>query len=209
MRMALELSFGQRGWHVDAASGKSEALRCFRRTHHALVVSDVRMTDGNGFELLHELCAIAPQTSVILLTAFGAVPDAVSAMKAGACEYITKPVVFEQLLDVSEQLILQSSERAVRRENAGMVDFSLSGTHASLAAIDEIKPPDRNSVEFSPGVSLEFVEKRLLEMTLAATAGNRSRAAEMLGISLRTVRNKIREYSLPPRRDYARVHVND
>jgi DNA-binding NtrC family response regulator len=53
-----------------------------------------------------------------------------------------------------------------------------------------------------PGVSLECMEKRLLEMTLDATGGNRSRAAEMLGVSLRTVRNKIREYGLPPRRSY-------
>jgi DNA-binding NtrC family response regulator len=53
-----------------------------------------------------------------------------------------------------------------------------------------------------PGVSLECMEKRLLQMTLDATGGNRSRAAEMLGVSLRTVRNKIREYGLPPRRDY-------
>ena len=53
-----------------------------------------------------------------------------------------------------------------------------------------------------PGVSLECMEKRLLAMTLDATGGNRSRAAEMLGVSLRTVRNKIREYGLPPRRNY-------
>jgi DNA-binding protein Fis len=46
------------------------------------------------------------------------------------------------------------------------------------------------------------MEKRLLEMTLDATGGNRSRAAEMLGVSLRTVRNKIREYGLPPRGNY-------
>jgi len=47
------------------------------------------------------------------------------------------------------------------------------------------------------GVSLEDMERRLLEMTLEATGGNRSRAAELLGVSLRTVRNKIRSYGLP------------
>ncbi len=51
-----------------------------------------------------------------------------------------------------------------------------------------------------PGLSLREAEKALLEITLEATAGNRTHAAELLGISLRTVRNKIREHGLPPRR---------
>jgi transcriptional regulator with PAS, ATPase and Fis domain len=51
-----------------------------------------------------------------------------------------------------------------------------------------------------PGLSLRELEKSLLEITLDATSGNRTHAAELLGVSLRTVRNKIREYGLPPRR---------
>jgi DNA-binding NtrC family response regulator len=48
-----------------------------------------------------------------------------------------------------------------------------------------------------PGVSLGAMERMLVEMTLQATGGNRSRAAELLGVSLRTVRNKVRDYGLP------------
>jgi len=51
-----------------------------------------------------------------------------------------------------------------------------------------------------PGLSLREAEKALLEITLEATAGNRTHAAQLLGVSLRTVRNKIREHGLPPRR---------
>ena len=50
-----------------------------------------------------------------------------------------------------------------------------------------------------PGLSWREAEKNLLEITLDATAGNRTHAAELLGVSLRTIRNKIREYGLPPR----------
>jgi len=53
-----------------------------------------------------------------------------------------------------------------------------------------------------PGMKIHDMERTLLEKTLAATGGNRSRAAVLLGISLRTVRNKIREYGLPPRGAY-------
>jgi DNA-binding protein Fis len=51
-----------------------------------------------------------------------------------------------------------------------------------------------------PGLTLRELERTLLEKTLDATGGNRTRAAGMLGVSLRTVRNKIREFGLPPRR---------
>lgn len=51
-----------------------------------------------------------------------------------------------------------------------------------------------------PGSSMREVERRLLEATLQSTGGNRTRTAEMLGVSLRTIRNKIREHGLPPRR---------
>jgi len=55
--------------------------------------------------------------------------------------------------------------------------------------------PDTNSLR--PGLSLGEMERKLVEITLEATGGNRSRAAELLGVSLRTVRNKVRSYGLP------------
>jgi DNA-binding NtrC family response regulator len=65
---------------------------------------------------------------------------------------------------------------------------------------EPVPPARRDRLE--PGLSLLHVEKRLFELTLEATGGNRSRAAEMLGVSLRTVRNKVRDYGLPSRRSY-------
>ena len=73
--------------------------------------------------------------------------------------------------------------------------------------------PPRSAGPLRPGMSLDEMERRLFDMTLDATGGNRSRAAEMLGVSLRTVRNKIRGYGLPPRagerESYAHDHVPD
>ena len=53
---------------------------------------------------------------------------------------------------------------------------------------------------FVPGAPIRQLERVHLENTLAMTQGNRTQAAEMLGISIRTMRNRIREYGLPPRR---------
>ncbi|MGB8770159.1 MAG: sigma 54-interacting transcriptional regulator [Candidatus Korobacteraceae bacterium] len=68
-------------------------------------------------------------------------------------------------------------------------------------ALRTVAPPALGPAPWlKPGLSLREAEKALLEITLEATAGNRTHAAELLGISLRTVRNKIREHGLPPRR---------
>jgi DNA-binding protein Fis len=62
-----------------------------------------------------------------------------------------------------------------------------------------VQPAQEKNAHLRPGLSLSEMERRLVQMTLDATGGNRTRAAEMLGVSLRTVRNKIRAYGLPPR----------
>jgi DNA-binding NtrC family response regulator len=77
----------------------------FRREPCPLVITDIRMADGDGFRVMREVRAAAPETAVILLTAFANVPDAVEAVKRGACDYLVKPVVFEQLERAAEHII--------------------------------------------------------------------------------------------------------
>lgn len=97
MRMALTANFRREGWRVESASGASEALRKFRSDCFPLVVTDVRMPDGDGLQLMRSVRATNPRTAVIVLTAFGSVPEAVQAIQGGACDYLTKPISFEQL----------------------------------------------------------------------------------------------------------------
>jgi DNA-binding NtrC family response regulator len=105
MRTALETSFLRHGWRVETAAGAGEAASRFRRRPHRLVVTDIRMPDGDGFALMRQLRSWEPRTAVILLTAFGSVPDAVMAMKDGACDYLVKPVSFERLEQAAQQIL--------------------------------------------------------------------------------------------------------
>ena len=98
IRMALAANFQRTGWKVETASGTSEALQKFSTDRFPLVVTDVRMPDGDGLQLMRTVRNSSPSTAVIVLTAFGTVPEAVRAIQGGACDYLTKPVSFEQML---------------------------------------------------------------------------------------------------------------
>jgi DNA-binding NtrC family response regulator len=125
MRTALEINFRRRGWQVETAGGKTEAIVRFRQRRHPLVVSDVRMPDGDGMEVIRAMREISAHTPVILLTAYGSVPGAVQAMKSGAYEYVTKPIAFEQLLN--------TAERALAREfSAGHQSDEIIGSSPEL-----------------------------------------------------------------------------
>ncbi|HZQ24500.1 MAG TPA: sigma-54 dependent transcriptional regulator [Terriglobales bacterium] len=107
MRAGLQASFQRHGWQVEAAAGVGEALAKFRARRFPLVITDIRMTDGDGFAVMREVRRVAPGTAVILLTAFANVPDAVEAVKRGACDYLVKPVSFEQLERAAEAILRQ------------------------------------------------------------------------------------------------------
>jgi DNA-binding NtrC family response regulator len=105
MRAALEANFRRQGWKVTTASGTTEALERFRQYPCPLVVTDMRMPDGNGLRVMQGVRAMAPETAVIFLTAFANVPEAVNAMREGACDYLIKPVTFEQLKEAAARIM--------------------------------------------------------------------------------------------------------
>ena len=111
MRMALRTNFERDGWLVDVAAGSGEAMRKIAAWHFPLIVTDVRMPDGDGLQLMRSLRASRPSTAVIVLTAFGSVPEAVQAMRGGACDYLTKPVSFEELRSSVERVMLRTGSQ--------------------------------------------------------------------------------------------------
>jgi DNA-binding NtrC family response regulator len=112
MRTALRANFLRHGWRVETANGVRDAARAFELTSFDLVVSDIRMRDGDGFEVMCSVQKSSPTTAVILLTAFGSVPEAVESMRSGAFDYLTKPVSFEQLQAAAARVMQRINEKA-------------------------------------------------------------------------------------------------
>jgi DNA-binding NtrC family response regulator len=111
MRTALEANFKRHGWLVKTAAGVGDATRVLGRSNFDLVVSDIRMQDGDGFEVMCSVLKNSPSTAVILLTAFGSVPEAVESMRSGAFDYLTKPISFEQLQAAAARVMQRACER--------------------------------------------------------------------------------------------------
>jgi len=119
MRSALEARFVRRGWQVETAANATDALAKFRRGLHPLIVTDIRMPGEDGLFVMRAARALAPHTAVILLTAFASVPDAVDAIKDGACDYLVKPVCFEQLEQAAERILARARTQAEAMRELG------------------------------------------------------------------------------------------
>ena len=132
MRAALEAHFMRDGWEVTTAYGANDALAKFRREPCPLVVTDMRMPDGDGLRVMRGLRELAPQVSVIFLTAFGSVPDAVQAIREGASDYLVKPVCFERLKEVAERVLARASSRV-----CSVREQSIVGESAALRSLLE------------------------------------------------------------------------
>ncbi|WP_437686362.1 sigma-54-dependent transcriptional regulator [Sorangium sp. So ce176] len=115
-RSGLEKLLRQEGYAVDAAADGAEALEVAAERPPDVVVTDLKMPKMDGMALLGKLREQDPSLPVIVVTAFGDVTSAVQAMRAGAEDYLTKPVDFDALL-LSIERALERSALRVEAEN--------------------------------------------------------------------------------------------
>ena len=82
-----------------------------------LVLTDYKLAELNGLELLQQIKRLAPETPVILMTAYGTIENAVAAMKAGAYDYLAKPFSLEQIQHVVERALEIAARDGGRRQS--------------------------------------------------------------------------------------------
>jgi two-component system response regulator HydG len=115
MRDLLVEELTDAGFAVEAAAGGRTGVERVRQGGVDVVVSDLRMPDLDGFDLLRDIKATENSPHVIVITAFGSIDTAIRAVKLGAFDYITKPFEIEALVLAVEKAL---SERGLRRELA-------------------------------------------------------------------------------------------
>ncbi|MBN1277426.1 MAG: sigma-54-dependent Fis family transcriptional regulator [Deltaproteobacteria bacterium] len=97
MRLALSHALSRSGHSVECASSGFEALEKFRKDNYSMVITDMKMPEMTGMELLGKVKGMSPQVPVIMITAYGTINNAVEAMQEGASDYILKPFSAETL----------------------------------------------------------------------------------------------------------------
>ena len=119
-RLILSGYLKQKGYNIFEANSGLEALKITDSNLIDIVLSDFRMPDMNGIELLVKLKEKNPEIAVVLITAFGTIENAVKAMKEGAFDYLTKPVDLDELdliiKRIVERMHLLSENRFLKEQ---------------------------------------------------------------------------------------------
>jgi len=133
LRELLEITLIKMGLDVDSAPTLAAARAFYAAHDYALVLTDMRLPDGLGLELVRDVAASGKQTPIAVITAYGSADNAVIALKAGAFDYVSKPVVLDEL-----RLLVQSALRlpsAPAKRDAPGARSRLIGDSAVMQAL--------------------------------------------------------------------------
>jgi DNA-binding NtrC family response regulator len=115
-RTALAELLRDEGYEVETAADAFKALGKYESFAPHVVVTDLKMPGMDGIELVKKIRSSDDPAAVVVMTAFGAVSSAVEAMRAGAAEYLTKPLNFDELLVVLDKVFEQQDLRRETRQ---------------------------------------------------------------------------------------------
>lgn len=134
LRELLEITLLKMGLDVDSAATLRQARSLFAENAYALVLTDMRLPDGLGLELVREIAASGKGTPVAVITAYGSAENAVVALKAGAFDYIAKPVALDALR-VMVRSALKLSEGGAAAQDGGAVESRMIGHSPAMQSL--------------------------------------------------------------------------
>jgi two-component system response regulator PilR (NtrC family) len=134
IRELITIALGRMGLRVDAASDLAEARRMLAENRYALCFTDMKLPDGNGQEMIELIAAKYPETPVAMITAHGNVDAAVTALKAGAFDFVSKPIDIGML-----RRLVQTALKLAEQKKAGPPAAIASRMLGESPAINELR----------------------------------------------------------------------
>jgi two-component system response regulator AtoC len=149
----LKLILTKEGYQVDTALDGKQALQLFRKNSYDIVLTDLKMPEIDGMELLERIKEIRPETEVLIMTAYASVESAVLAMKKGAADYIVKPFLNEdvkmRVARVAEHIKLKKDVEVLKQQISQKFEtIQFLGTSPQiqqiLSLIEQVAPTKSN-----------------------------------------------------------------
>jgi len=142
IRKTLKEVLTGEGYQVGEAARVADALKLAREQDYDVAVCDVQLPDGDGIALLRRLHQMNPHTCVLIITAYATVENAVEAFKAGAFDYLVKPIIFDDLLHKLDRLYqfrsLYFENQSLRRELARRGDLEeIVGSSTAIRTVQD------------------------------------------------------------------------
>jgi DNA-binding NtrC family response regulator len=224
IRQSLHDWLSSAGHQVLTAENGFQALEIIERESPSIVIADLVMPGMDGIELLKKVKKISPDIEVIIITAYGSIPSAVTAVREGAYDYIEKPfcperveLLIEKLVE-HQQLISENISLHQKLEERDRFEDAITKSPKVKQVIEAIKVvakltdlPQQTLVASrtnSAEKNLREVERNHIMSILAETQGNYTEAARILGISRMTLYNKAKVYGLNMKKIANKIAVN-
>jgi len=202
---------------IDWRLSGDEGLDLVSEHDFDVIISDINLENMSGLELCRKLHENRPDTPVIMITAFGSMANAVAAIRAGAFDFINKPIEMAALTDAVNRAARQKVLRYDWPGKVRQLENSMERAVA-LTRSEQIEAEDRpervrsfegrQRAALAEGeselvLSLDEVEKRHIQRALRAAKGNKTQTAKALGVDRRTLYRKLERFEAervsPPR----------
>ena len=153
----------KKGYAVKEAFSFSEGLKATKATNFDVILTDIRLPDKDGLELLTEIKSKQPQVPVILMTGYGDIRTAVKAIKMGAFEYVTKPINPDEILFIIQTALRDNREQKVQTSNSFDYVVGISESAAKLNEYISLVAPTSMSVLIlgESGTGKEYVARKI------------------------------------------------
>ncbi|MTW10283.1 response regulator [Pseudoduganella eburnea] len=135
LRELLEITLLKMGLDVDSTETLQHARQLFAEKDYQLVLTDMRLPDGLGLELVRDVSASGKNIPIAVVTAFGSAENAVVALKAGAFDYVSKPVQLDQLRVLVQSALRVSDSAPAAAPARGQQPSRLRGNSAAIQSL--------------------------------------------------------------------------
>jgi two-component system response regulator PilR (NtrC family) len=145
MRQLLEIALGKEGHRITVAESGKKATELFDKSSYDLVISDIKMADMSGVEVLRHVKETDPAVPVIMVTAYASAETAVEALRLGAYDYLTKPFKLEELKanirNALDKVRLEHENLTLKRElkEKQGLDSMIGGSPVMFELFEHIK----------------------------------------------------------------------